>query len=313
MLKIILLMLFSYQLCMAATSPAQPESGPGGKEYSHSTVTKSRYGEGAEEYWLYEPASPKPYSAPVIIFLHGWGATNPKPYEAWMEHLVKRGNIVIYPRYQKNARSPLKELTANTIDAIQNALNKLENDTGHVKADVTKFAVVGHSAGGVISANVAALAKEIGMPEVLALMPVEPGRTWNIVSRGNIPLEDMSKISSNTLLLSVIGDKDSVARDIDAKRIFYESTQISLNNKDFVTMISDSHGSPPLNANHFAPTAPINALDFYGMWKLFDGLCDAAFYGKNRKYAMGNTTEQRFMGLWSDGRPVKELVVTDKP
>jgi len=46
---------------------------------------------------------------------------------------------------------------------------------------------------------------------------------------------------------------------------------------------------------------------------LFDGLSDAAFFGKNREYALGNTAQQRFMGKWSDGVPVKELVVTDKP
>ena len=60
-------------------------------------------------------------------------------------------------------------------------------------------------------------------------------------------------------------------------------------------------------------TMLVNALDFYGTWKLFDGLCDAAFYGKNREYALGNTPQQRFMGVWSDGVSVKELKVTDKP
>ncbi len=29
--------------------------------------------------------------------------------------------------------------------------------------------------------------------------------------------------------------------------------------------------------------------------------------------APGNTPQQRFMGRWSDGAPVKELVVTDDP
>ena len=51
----------------------------------------------------------------------------------------------------------------------------------------------------------------------------------------------------------------------------------------------------------------VNALDYYGTWKLFDGLIDAAFTGKNRDYALGNTPQQRFMGLWSDGVPVKVL------
>jgi hypothetical protein len=57
----------------------------------------------------------------------------------------------------------------------------------------------------------------------------------------------------------------------------------------------------------------VNALDYYGTWKLFDALCDAAFFGKNREYALGNTAKQRFMGIWSDGTPVKELKVTDNP
>jgi hypothetical protein len=57
----------------------------------------------------------------------------------------------------------------------------------------------------------------------------------------------------------------------------------------------------------------LDALDFYGTWKLLDGLTDAAFYGRNRNYALGNTPEQRFMGTWSDGVAVKELMVIDHP
>ncbi len=61
-----------------------------------------------------------------------------------------------------------------------------------------------------------------------------------------------------------------------------------------------------------SPTTP-DALDFYGFRKLFDALADAAFYGRNRAYALGNTPQQRYMGAWSDGRPVKELVILDRP
>lgn len=56
-----------------------------------------------------------------------------------------------------------------------------------------------------------------------------------------------------------------------------------------------------------------SALDYYGIWKVFDGLIDAAFYGKSRNYALGHRHEQRFKGLWSDGVPVKELLVTQYP
>lgn len=55
----------------------------------------------------------------------------------------------------------------------------------------------------------------------------------------------------------------------------------------------------------------INTLDYYGTWKLFDALLDAGLYNRNRNIALGNTPEQRFMGKWSDGVPVKPLLVSD--
>jgi hypothetical protein len=57
----------------------------------------------------------------------------------------------------------------------------------------------------------------------------------------------------------------------------------------------------------------LSAHDYYGIRKVFDGLIDAAFYGKSRNYALGHRHEQRFTGLWSDGVPVKELLVAQYP
>jgi pimeloyl-ACP methyl ester carboxylesterase len=283
----------------------------------------------------------------VIVFLHGWGGMNPLYYGAWIDHLVKRGNIVIYPRYQANLLTAIKDFMPNTLGAIKDALNRLQTEAGHVRPDLNKFATVGHSLGGVLAANVAAVAAESKLPRVRAVMSIEPGITEPPI---NIPLADLKKIPPETLLLAVAGDQDGLVRDTDAKRIYYESTRVSAANKDFVLLVSDSHGTPSLQASHRAPTAidksydsgdgvgggaavatadrigdaqisrrvrpetmMVNALDFYGTWKLFDALCDAAFTGKNREYALGNTPQQRFMGLWSDGVPVKELKVTDKP
>lgn len=60
-------------------------------------------------------------------------------------------------------------------------------------------------------------------------------------------------------------------------------------------------------------TLGVDAPDFYGTWKLFDGLTDAAFFGKNREHALGNTPQQRFMGVWSDGVAVAPLRVLQIP
>ena len=346
-LTVVLCSLTTISSQQTATPPAQPQTGPGGKQYLHAGVVKNRYGKGGEEYWIFEPDSPRPNTAPLIVLLHGWGGMNPLYYGAWIDHLVKRGNIVIYPRYQANLLTPVRLFTPNTLAAIKDAVRRLKTEHGHVRPDLNKFATVGHSVGGLLAASVAALADESGLPRVRAVMSVEPGITESPI---NIPLADLRKIPADTLLLALAGDQDGLVRDTDAKRIYYESTRVPADNKDFILLISDTHGTPSLIAGHRAPTAldktydsgegisgatsgtsdpigdapqisrrvrpetmMVNALDYYGTWKLFDALCDAAFNGKNREYALGNTPQQRFMGLWSDGVPVKELKVTDKP
>src|SRR5918996_3591130 len=145
---IILLALSLTAFAQTATPPTQPDTGPGGKQYVHAKVTKNRYGKGGQEYWIFEPDMPKPASAPLIVFLHGWGGMNPLYYGAWIDHLVKRGNIVIYPRYQASLLTPLRNFTPNTVAAVKDALRRLQTEQGHVSPELNKFAAVGHSMGG---------------------------------------------------------------------------------------------------------------------------------------------------------------------
>ncbi|MFP4027844.1 MAG: alpha/beta hydrolase family protein [Candidatus Brocadiia bacterium] len=357
---LLLMCLVSFAADKPPKAPSQPESGPGGTEYAHKDVKRYRYGKGGQEYWIFEPADPAPDRAPVVVFNHGWTAMNPKIYGAWIDHIVRRGNVVIYPRYQANLATPPGKFTPNAIQAVKDAVRRLQKEKDHVRPVSGKFAVVGHSVGGLLSANIAALASESGLPRPKAVMCVQPGKSWG-PRRIVVPLEDLSKISAATLLLTIAGDKDGVVRDVDAKRIYRRANRIPARNKDFVLMRSDGHGRPPLEANHLAPVAAderydsgdgllgggggvrrgklrdrirerrkknkegerspiidraaggdsVDALDYYGTWRLFDALCRAAFEGKNRESALGDTAGQRFMGRWSDGEAVKELVVSD--
>jgi pimeloyl-ACP methyl ester carboxylesterase len=306
----------------AVTGPSQPDSGPGGASYTHNSVNERSYGEGNLQYWLLEPADPKPESAPVVIFSHGWSAMNPHYYSAWLRHIVRRGNIVIYPRYQGTLRTPPPDFSSNAIAATATALKQLQTEEGHVRPQLDKVTAVGHSAGGNISASIAARAASKGLPVIKAVMCVEPGKSWGPKGR-DIPLDDVSTMPASTLLLTVVGDQDNVVKDIDAKRIINESVLVPAANKNLVRMISDEHGEPPLKANHFSPTGTVkpgsqnneagdkgvDALDYFGTWKLFDALEDASIYGKNRDYALGGGPHQTYMGKWSDGVPVKELEV----
>lgn len=291
--------------------PGQPPDGPGGSNYSHAEVTVHQYGTGGWSYWLFEPAGPTPETAPVIVFNHGYAATEPQWYQAWVTHLVRRGNIVIYPRYQLGLVWGLSFATTHAIWAVRSALRIL-NTTGHVHPDLEKFAIVGHSLGGGITAEMAAKAASSGLPVPRAVMPVQP------FIRPNTMLVDYHAIPAETLLLVVCGQDDKIAGNASGKLIFYTSDQIPLDRKDFVIQRTDAYGRPVLLATHGAPVCVPNsswtdAMDYYSTWKLFDGLTDYAFYGTHREYCLGNTSQQRFMGLWSDGTPVRELLVTDTP
>jgi pimeloyl-ACP methyl ester carboxylesterase len=321
LLSIVLLLTFSISTSHSGsifkpedppTPPSQPPTGPGGSNYSHSGVRQTRYGWGASEFWIFEPADPTPVTAPLIVFNHGWSAVYPFFYKAWVEHLVKRGNIVVYPRYQHGLYSGASHWTMNAIHSVQRSITILQG-TGHVHPDLEKFAIVGHSLGGGITAEMAATASANSLPVPKAVMPVQP------FVRTDTMIVDFHAIPSTTLLLVIVGEDDTIAGNTSTKLIFTTADQVPLSQKDYVIQRTDRYGSPALVADHGAPLAfsiggsTVNAMDYYGTWKLFDALTDYAFYGTDKEYCLGNTPEQRYMGLWSDGTPVKEMIVTETP
>lgn len=288
-------------------TPVQPASGPGGADYAHASVKTTLHGSGSTAYFLYEPQDPVPASAPVLIFLHGWGAVDLAPYAEWITHLVRKGRVVIAPLYQVDAGSSPFPTTADTIAALQSAFVELSNGT-HVEPQLDKVVVAGHSWGGTLTANVGALAASSGLPIPKALMCVHPGAAasiWETVT------EDFSLIPTGTLLLSIAGEDDTVVPTSQAYEIFAEATSIAAADRNYVLVKSDPYGEPDLFSQHGAPTGPlINALDWYGYWKWLDALCDAVVSGTNKDVALGNTPRQRYMGRWSDGTPVVEPAIT---
>ncbi|END0099025.1 TPA: alpha/beta hydrolase fold domain-containing protein [Pseudomonas aeruginosa] len=305
------------------------------------------FGEGAREYWVFTPEQPVPGNAPLVIFLHGWSVMQPDLYRAWIDHIVRRGMVVVYPRYQPDLKTPNADFLDNAAGALGDALRRLQAGELGVRPRLNQVAYLGHSAGGLLAANLAAASERLKLPAAKALMVVEPGKSqgkrWDGVAQ-----ERLSGLAKGTLLLAVCGDEDSHVACTDAKRIYRQSRHIPPSDKNLLLLRSDRYGAPPLLANHAAPTAPvfgpqypkeedsdwlldrvekrlevqqaegrytghdplvIDALDWYGTWKLFDGLTDAAFYNRNRQYALGATPEQTGMGQWSDGTPVKPIKV----
>lgn len=284
------------------TPPQQPASGPGGSEYRHRSVRETVHDQEGRQYWIIEPAQPAPKSAALVIFLHGWTAMTPDTYRGWVNHLAKRGSIVVYPRYQAGLLTPAAEFFPNSIASIRAALEVLARP-GHVKPDLERVAVVGHSAGGVQVANYLIAAASEKLPAPKAAMIVEPGQGKDGGFK-ILEMEDCKKIPGGVKLIVMVGDADGIVGTGTARAIWRDSKQVR--ERAFITMCSDAHGSPVLKADHLFPISwsrsATDALDWLGLWRTFDSLMDSAFSNKP-------LTVDASMGVWSDGTPVTPMKV----
>jgi dienelactone hydrolase len=308
--------------------PEQPEKGPGGKDYKHAKVIHISKDENADGFALFLPDDPVPESADVVVFLHGLAQVNPKMYGGWIEHLVRKGNIVIWPRYEKGL-TPKNEFEPNAVAGIKSGLAELkarcDASSACVQPRLDHFAVLGHSYGGALAANITVHAPANGLPKVQALM-VNQG--WYGSDIG-LP-EGYGAMPADTKLLLLVGSKDIVVGSHFAGRLWRDA-KIQPPFKNLVTHHADPYNLfAPINSGHDEPLSlqeaynnntlttliaialPLtrtNAVDYYCYWKLSEALLNCAFENQNCGAAFGNTPEQRFMGTWGDGRPVRELQV----
>jgi predicted esterase len=326
------LFLFTYASFLSQSQPSQPSNGPGGLLYTHSSVNKYDFNPSftSDGYWMYEPTNPKPDSANVIVFNHGYGVYNPGPYGSWIEHLVRKGNIVIFPRYQYNITIPLPSaFTNNTAKAIRDALTELTSNLNYVQPKYNNFVIIGHSYGGVITSNLAIQHSSYGIPKPKAIMLCMPGTSIYTLGRIN----SYSAMDSSINVLSIIGENDIVVGDTFGLEIFNTTTNIPTSHKNLVELKKDNYGSPNMAAGHNVCLASnisydggtigsvitgayvearTNAVDFYCFWKLADALIDCSINGTNCDYAFGDTPNQKSMGSWSDGSPVIPLNILPK-
>ena len=146
---------------------------------------------------------------PVVLFLHGWGATRPSAYRPWLDHLAQAGNAVIYPRYQDSFVEPPAQVLGNVLAGVRLALREIDEEPG-------SLVVAGHSAGGALAADYAAIAPSAQLPPPVAVFSVYPGRTLRGIRIG-IPEVDPRRISAEVVALA--GSRDTVVGDRVARRI----------------------------------------------------------------------------------------------
>jgi len=165
-------------------------------------------GEGAGRVTVIRRADAEP-PYPVVIFLHGWGATEPRFYGPWVEHLAREGNAVVYPRYQQSVAEPPAQVLGNAQAGIRLAFDALD-----LRRD--GLVVAGHSAGGALAADYAAIAARADLPPPRAVLSVYPGRSFRGIDVG---IPSAGPVPAGVTLRVLTGARDQVVDPRDAQAI----------------------------------------------------------------------------------------------
>ena len=231
--------------------------GCGGHKQPGRATSVGPIGKGAAGVWLYRPAG-KPKD--LVIYFHGQGGpteATPENHLAWIRHLVARGSVVVYPRYEM----------AYEVDPMEYVVAGVRTATERADVDGLPVMALGYSRGGAIAVEYGAVAEGNDLPVPGLITSIFPA------GRGNQDEQiDLTSLDHSTVLVMMIGDQDTVVGQTGAS---YLSSRLQAGGfpgegiqLDFV----ESHGA--FRADHFAPlrTSPGARAAF---WQPVDGLLDA--------------------------------------
>ena len=246
---------FAAPWAYAATPPQQPEQGPGGRDYKSAEVIKRAVGTASSGTFAFHGADPPAKPRPVVVFLHSWGAVNPALYGGWIDHLARKGNLVLFPRFQDVNRSRPADASNLAEDLIQGALAALAEDA-NARPDRERVAFIGHSAGVPIALNLAAGVSAGKVPAPKLIFGLMPGGIASNEKERGILLRDLSAIDPSTLIIAMSGDRDYLPSDRASRLLLQGATAVPATRKLFMRAGSDDHGFPALTATLASPGSP---------------------------------------------------------
>ena len=283
--------------------PAQPADGPGGRTRPHASALELQPG---ERFLLLWPDDPVPPVAPVVIFVPDAERAEAESYLSWLVHMARGGAIVIAPRLEGGpADWPLV-----AADRVREALGALRQAGGPQPAAGAAYA--GDGPGALLAAGMGSAWLPERLPPPRAVMMAAPRQV------DGLPMGDLRRLPGDALVLVVSGDEEPLPAALE-RELWAGLAEIPGTWRQFVRVRSDRHGTPALVAGPgMARTdgagATLDALDWFGTWKWLDALVGCAYLRLDCAYALGDTPEQRAMGYWADGTPVREPVITfDSP
>ena len=174
----------------------------------------------------------------MVIFFHGQGGpgeTTPANHRPWIDHLVRRGAIVLYPRYETDYSAAVLDAAAK---GVRHAMQRL----GPQKLPVL---ALGYSRGAALAVEYAAAAagRHLPVPDAIeSVNPVPYGEQARIV--------DLRPIRRGTVLSVLVSEEDPHATD-GMTLLLDRLRKAGFSADDVRLHVARSHGS--FTADHLAP------------------------------------------------------------
>lgn len=232
---------------------AEPEFAPSNR-FAPGGAERIDVGEGAQAAAIFRPVGSSGAPGPVVILLHGWVAIDPERYGSWIGHLVRQGITVIFPAYQTKPAYDTTTPLANLLTGVRAALAQVLVAPG-------RLVIAGHSVGGALAADYAAVAADHGLPVPAAVFSVYPGRKLRHL-RVPIPATDLAQIAPGTSVLALAGERDTAVGSGTARRIVQMATRAEATLRVITDDAVDDHSAPRRAGGASQRTfwAPLDAL-----------------------------------------------------
>jgi dienelactone hydrolase len=337
---VLLYLLFCAAPAFAEDSGLEPRFGPAAlmARETHAAVQVLSQGQGAQRVYLFLPQQPPLRGrVPVVFFHHGWQGMNPLNYGALIDHLVREGQVVIYPVYQQSAATSPQTIVANAAAADRAALAMLAAQG--LSPDPRRILYFGYSMGAAISLDLAIAPNRYGLPPPRALVLLAPGDAPAVATGpdGRSIIGNLSRLPKTLPIAIMAGAQDTQIGLPTGHALAARLCRITLPDRlVFLVLPGDSHDGVTVHAAHGAPGAPdprydfpltdqdfpkllpgepafpaspsLNQLDFYGFWKITDALIDSLPSGTLPAIVFGHgNPAQLYLGTWPDGTPFKPM------
>lgn len=212
--------------------------GAGGGDYPDKATEAGPFVKGANGAWLFRPAG-KPKN--VVVYFHGQGGpieATPRNHRPWIKHLVERGSIVVYPRYETNYE----------IDPMLFALKGVQRALKGVDVKNLPVLAIGYSRGGAMAVEYGAIApgNDVPVPDrIMSVFPASLGNERRIIN--------LSTLQDSTRLLVQIGTDDRVVDGAGARALLGRLQQAGFPGENIdLDVVRSKVG---FTSDHFAPMA----------------------------------------------------------